>query len=82
MNENRNEEHGIIIRDDGCPANDHTPTEGHDPVSDVVLVGCQDTFMRGMRNGRHTGLREYLHQPLINRRLLRTILDGISSENN
>jgi len=36
MNENRNEEDGIVIRDDSRPTNDHTPTEGHDPVSDVV----------------------------------------------
>ena len=46
MNENRNEEDGIVIRDDGCPTNDHTPTKGHDPVGDVVLVGCQDTFIQ------------------------------------
>lgn len=47
MNENRNEEHRIIVRDDGCPTNDHTPTEGHGPVGNVVLVGCQDAFMQG-----------------------------------
>ena len=49
MDENRNEEDRIIIRDDGCPTNYHTPTEGHGPVGDVVLVGCQDTFIQGKR---------------------------------
>jgi len=47
MNENCDEEDGIEIRDNGCPTDDHTPTEGHDPIGNVVLVGSQDTFMRG-----------------------------------
>lgn len=41
MNENSDEKDGIEVRDDGCPTNDHAPTEGHDPVGDIVLVGCQ-----------------------------------------
>lgn len=55
MNENCDEEDRIVIRDDCCPTNDHTPTEGHDPVGDVVLVGSQDTFMQG--NAQHKTYR-------------------------
>lgn len=40
MNENRDEEDRIEIRDDGFPANDHTPTERHGPVGNVILDGC------------------------------------------
>lgn len=46
MNENGDEKDRIVIGDDSCIANDHAPTEGHDPVGDVVLAGCQDMLMR------------------------------------
>jgi len=36
MNENGDEKDRIVIGDDSCIANDHAPTEGHDPVGDVV----------------------------------------------
>ena len=70
MNEDRDEEDRIKIRDDRRLTNNHTPGEGHNPIGNIVLEGYQDTWKHSTQE--HTGLREYLHQPLTNRRLLCT----------
>jgi hypothetical protein len=72
MNEHSDEEHGIEVRDWCCSTNDCSPGEAHGPVGNVILPINVLASIEGAWKIVCTGLREYAHQPLVRRRLLKT----------
>jgi hypothetical protein len=65
------EEHGIKVRDGGSQTDDRSPGEAHSPVGNIVLPIDVLASTKAARKMGLTGLREYAHQPLVRRRLLR-----------